>query len=164
MILPDYLSAGLRVVFCGTAAGRISARRGHYYAGPGNRFWPLLAQIGVLPRVFRPEEDFLAQSYGIGLTDVAKTVFGPDAQLPQTGYDPVGLRGKIAMLRPKVLAFTSLTAARRGLQNPAVTLGVQTPHPAFGDVQIWALPSPSGLAKSHFDARVWQAMAQAMPA
>lgn len=38
MILPDRLGPGLRVVFCGTAAGAVSARKGHYYAGPGNLF------------------------------------------------------------------------------------------------------------------------------
>ena len=162
MILPDYLDSGLRVVFCGTAAGRISAQKGHYYAGPGNRFWPMLAQTGLLPRLFRPDEDHLVTRFGIGLTDVAKTVSGPDAQLPQSGYDPAGMCGKIAALRPRVLAFTSLTAARRALQNPAVKLGVQAPHPAFGGAQIWALPSPSGLAKSHFDPKVWHAMAQAV--
>jgi double-stranded uracil-DNA glycosylase len=36
--LPDYLAFGLRVVFCGTAAGKTSASSGHYYAGTGNLF------------------------------------------------------------------------------------------------------------------------------
>jgi double-stranded uracil-DNA glycosylase len=34
-VLPDVLGPGLRVVFCGTAAGAVSAVRGAYYAGPG---------------------------------------------------------------------------------------------------------------------------------
>ena len=50
MILPDRLQAGLRLVLCGTAAGRVSALRGQYYAGPGNLFWPLLAETGLTPR------------------------------------------------------------------------------------------------------------------
>lgn len=37
-VLPDLLRPGLRVVFCGTAAGAASALSGAYYAGRGNRF------------------------------------------------------------------------------------------------------------------------------
>jgi TDG/mug DNA glycosylase family protein len=37
-ILPDVLMPGLKLVFCGTAAGTVSARRGQYYAHPQNRF------------------------------------------------------------------------------------------------------------------------------
>ena len=37
--LPDYLAPGLKVVFVGFNPGETSARRGHYYAYPGNRFW-----------------------------------------------------------------------------------------------------------------------------
>lgn len=39
---PDLLAPHLRLVFCGTAAGNVSAARGAYYAGPGNQFWPIL--------------------------------------------------------------------------------------------------------------------------
>ena len=43
-VLPDILQPGLRVVFCGTAAGRASAKARAYYAGPGNSFWKTLPQ------------------------------------------------------------------------------------------------------------------------
>ena len=49
-VLPDVLEPGLRIVFCGTAAGHVSARRGAYYAHPQNRFWPALHAIGLTPR------------------------------------------------------------------------------------------------------------------
>jgi len=45
MVLPDVLTPGLQVVFCGTAAGTASAKRGAYYAGPGNQFWPMRVRI-----------------------------------------------------------------------------------------------------------------------
>jgi TDG/mug DNA glycosylase family protein len=41
-VLPDLLRPGLRIVFCGTAAGTVSAARGVYYAHPQNRFWSAL--------------------------------------------------------------------------------------------------------------------------
>ena len=49
-VLPDVLAPDLRVVFVGTAAGARSAAVGHYYAGPGNRFWHTLHEIGLTPR------------------------------------------------------------------------------------------------------------------
>src|SRR3546814_7604122 len=55
-VLPDVLAPGLRLVFCGSAAGRKSAELGAYYAGPGNKFWPTLYEIGLTPRHFRPQD------------------------------------------------------------------------------------------------------------
>ena len=41
MILKDLLQPNLDIVFCGTAAGEVSARKAAYYAGPGNQFYPI---------------------------------------------------------------------------------------------------------------------------
>ena len=49
-ILPDVLGPGLALVICGSAAGTASARAGAYYAGPGNRFWWILAHSGLTER------------------------------------------------------------------------------------------------------------------
>ena len=54
----------------GTAAGRVSARRGLYYAG--NRFWRTLHEVGLTPIELRPGEHGKLLDYGIGLTDLAK--------------------------------------------------------------------------------------------
>lgn len=80
-MLPDRLAPGLQVLFCGTAAGTASATRGHYYAGPGNRFWGLLAQTGLTPRLLRPDEDHLMPGFRTGLTDLAKGVAGMDREI-----------------------------------------------------------------------------------
>jgi TDG/mug DNA glycosylase family protein len=55
-ILPDMLARGLKVVFCGTAAGRVSAATQSYYAHPQNQFWRTLAAVGLTPRQLRPGE------------------------------------------------------------------------------------------------------------
>jgi double-stranded uracil-DNA glycosylase len=81
-VLPDLLQPNLRIVFCGTAAGTMSARRGHYYAHPQNKFWPILHAIGLTPRRLDPSEFRLLAEWGIGLTDIAKHVSGMDWQLP----------------------------------------------------------------------------------
>ena len=48
--LQDLLSPGLDLVVCGTAASSVSAEKGQYYAGPGNRLWSVLAETGLTPR------------------------------------------------------------------------------------------------------------------
>ncbi len=159
-VLPDRLRPGLTVVFCGTAAGHASARRGHYYAGPGNRFWALLAETAITPRRLLPEEDHLAESYGIGLTDLAKDASGMDRDIPRGAFTPARLIREIAAQRPAVLAFTSLTAARLALGRAALGAGEAAPHADLAGIRIWALPSPSGAARGSFSPEPWHRLGQ----
>lgn len=157
-MLPDHLRAGLDVVFCGTAVGRMSAAWGHYYANSGNLFWRVLAETGLTPQRLRPEDDWRMPHFGLGLTDLAKGVAGQDADIPRAAFDPDRVFATVAALRPRALAFTSLTAARIACGAQAVA-GPLPPDPRAPGVQLWALPSPSGLARRHFDRGPWQALA-----
>ena len=115
-VLPDLLQPGLRIVFCGTAAGNVSAARGAYYAHPQNRFWSALHAIGLTPRQLRPEEYPEMPQWGLGLTDIAKHVSGMDRELPSGALGReagAALKAKIMGTEPRWLAFTSLTAGRR---------------------------------------------------
>lgn len=160
MILPDYLAPGLKVVFCGTAAGRVSAQAGHYYANPGNRFWTLLCETGLTPHRLAPSDDHLLNSFGMGLTDLAKTVFGQDAQIPRDAWDSSGLITRIRSHQPRNLAFTSLTAARLALGRKQAAAGMLEPDLRLPGVTLWALTSSSGLARRHFSAEPWHALAR----
>lgn len=159
MILPDHLRPGLRLVFCGTAPGTASAKAGHYYANPGNLFWRLLHETGLTPRRLSPGEDHLLPDFGIGLTDLAKTAFGQDADIPRAAFDLPGLIARINAAHPTTLAFTSLTAARLALSRPRLAAGRLENDPCLPGVALWALPSPSGLARSHFSDAPWKALA-----
>ncbi len=81
-VLPDLIKPGLRIVFCGTAAGTVSAARGAYYAHPQNRFWTALHAFGLTPRKLNPEEYNELPQWGLGLTDIAKHMSGMDRELP----------------------------------------------------------------------------------
>ena len=160
-VLPDVLAPGLRVVFCGTAAGTVSAARGAYYAHPQNRFWRTLGECGFTPRRLAPEEFPLLPSFGLGLTDIAKRVSGMDKQLPPgaLGREPCAdLRARILAAQPNFLAFTSLTAGRKFLGGGA---GFGEAPERIGATRIWLLPSPSPAAAWNFDARWWRALAEA---
>ena len=116
-ILPDVLAPGLRVVFCGTAPGTASARAGAYYAGPGNRFWPTLHEVGLTPFLLRPAEFTRLPEFGIGLTDISKTASGSDLDVGRSGFDPARLASAIAAASPAHLAFNGKNAARSALDR-----------------------------------------------
>lgn len=161
-VLPDVLAPGLAVVFCGTAAGTESARQRAYYAHPQNRFWRALHEAGLTPRRLAPPEYAQVLAYGLGLTDIAKSVSGMDRELPagSLGRDPcAAVRAKIEFYAPRILAFTSLTGARRFLARPKVAIGEQPER--IGSTAIWALPSPSPLAQWNWDLAAWKALAEA---
>jgi TDG/mug DNA glycosylase family protein len=161
-VLPDLLRPGLRIVFCGTAAGTVSAARGAYYAHPQNRFWSALHAIGLTPRQLRPEEYRELPQWGLGLTDIAKTASGMDRELPVGALGAnacAALEAKITADEPDWLAFTSLTAGRRYLRRAA---GFGEQRERIGRTRLWLLPSPSPTAGWNWDSNKhwWRALAE----
>lgn len=156
-ILPDLLRPRLMLVFCGTAAGERSAREGAYYAHPGNLFWRALHEAGITPVRFAPSDFPSLLELGVGLTDLAKRHSGNDADLPRDAFDVPGLLAKIDHYRPRLLAFTSKTAARAALGRAVTVYGVQPER--LGDTEVHALPSPSGQARRHWDLGPWRRLA-----
>jgi TDG/mug DNA glycosylase family protein len=155
-VLRDLLAPDLAVVFCGTAAGTASARRRAYYAGPGNAFWPTLFAVGLTPRRLEPEEYECITEYGLGLTDLAKTVAGSDRSLSAEHFDSDGLRAKIQKYRPRVLAFTSKRAAEEFVGHP-VDYGLLPD--SIGETALFVLPSPSGAARRYWCDKPWRELA-----
>lgn len=161
--VPDLLAEGLRVVFCGTALGRASAEARAYYAHPGNFFWRTLHATGLTPRQLEPQEYPELLSYGIGLTDMCKTAFGNDAQLPEDAFDVAALRAKIERYAPGMLAFTSKRAAQAVLADlgaEGIRYGEQ--EVTLHGTRLFVLPSPSGQARKFWKIGPWQALAQAI--
>jgi len=159
-VLPDLLVPGLRIVFCGTAAGAASAARGAYYAGRGNRFWPILAETGLTPRLLSPEEFPLLPDFGIGLTDLAKHASGADADLAVDSFDRAGLISRIQAVDPGVLAFNGKRAAAEFYGLPTARIAYGTAPPVAGLPPIFVLPSTSRAANGNWDAGIWHAFAQ----
>ena len=159
-LVPDLLEPGLRLVFCGTAPSRISARARAYYANPQNRFWGTLFKVELTPRLFAPHEYPRLLEHKIGLTDVAKRHSGVDSSLPGEAFAPLELRLKLVTYRPQMLAFTSKRAAGEVLQVPTGRLeyGLQTSR--LEDTALWVLPSTSPLGANHFQLTPWLELAQ----
>lgn len=156
-VLPDVLAPGLSVVFCGSAVGAASAKRRAYYAGPGNAFWPTLANVGFTPHKIAPEEYGTITQYGLGLTDLAKKVAGQDSILREEDFDRDGLKSKILEHRPRILAFTSKRAAEEYIGHP---VGYGRLLETIGDTMLFVLPSPSGAARRYWSEEPWRELAR----
>jgi len=68
--LGDLLRPGLDLVIVGYNPSLPAWRTGRYYANPTNRFYRLLFESGLTPRLLRPEEDHQLLEYGVGATDL----------------------------------------------------------------------------------------------
>ncbi|HXS46478.1 MAG TPA: mismatch-specific DNA-glycosylase [Solirubrobacterales bacterium] len=157
-VLPDVLCPGLRVVFCGTAAGTASARARAYYAGPGNGFWRTLHEIGLTPVQLAPAEFEHLPEHGIGLTDICKVLHGSDLEVGTVEFDVAGLAERIATAEPAKLAFNGKNAARGALERD-VDYGPQPEQ--IGGAVVWVLPSTSGAARRFWDTGPWRDLAVA---
>ena len=155
-ILPDILSPDLKVIFCGSAAGRRSAEAGAYYAGPGNRFWPMAYRMGLTPVLFEAQRYRDVLACGIGLTDLAKRKSGADAQIADSAYDPPRLRQAVKSLAPSALAFNGKRPAQLFFGGQ-VQYGLQ--RDACGTTRVFVLPSTSGAARRFWDEEPWMELA-----
>jgi double-stranded uracil-DNA glycosylase len=145
-VLPDYLKEDLDVVFVGTSVATASASRGHYYAGPGNKFWEFLWEADLTgERLLVPEQDGMVLEYGIGLTDIVKgRASSSDSLLRSSDYDVPGFIAKIETFKPFVVAFNGKEAAKKGFTalkkgEPQLGLADWT----LGESRVYVLPSSS---------------------
>ena len=156
-VLPDVLAPGLDVVFCGSAVGAASARIGAYYAGPGNKFWPMLFKIGLTPARLDSHHLPDVRQFGIGLTDMAKSVSGSDASLSGDVDDPSAVRTKVKRFKPRVLAFNGKRAAQVFFGD---TVGYGQQVVTIETTSIFVLPSTSGAAVRFWDETPWFGLAE----
>jgi TDG/mug DNA glycosylase family protein len=160
-VLPDYLRAGLGVVFAGTSVSTTSAARGHYYSNPTNKFWSLLGATGLLGDiVLGPEDDVRINDFRIGLTDIVKArAESSDSRLETADFDVASFVAKVEDHRPLVIAFNGGLAAKAVARH----LGRSVPSAAadwqIAGAQVYRLPSSSGAAAIGTDTKVqaWQA-------
>jgi TDG/mug DNA glycosylase family protein len=140
---------GLRVLFVGINPSLTSARVGHHFARPGNRFWPTLQAAGFTPRRFDPSEDDELPRHGVGVTNLADR---PTRAAAELGADELraGAAALDALVRehaPRLVAVVGVTAWRTAFDRPRAVLGLQPD--TVGGRPVWVLPNPSGLNAHH---------------
>ena len=150
--LPDLLEPGLTLVFVGLNPSEYSAREGHYFANPRNRFWAAFNRSSLLPpaigRECGPADDAVLLNHGIGFTDVVKRPTPQGSGLRAADYRrwaPV-LREKLLEFQPALACFHGLMAYKAYLQyvegeKPAPELGLQPS--SIGRSKVFVVPNPS---------------------
>jgi mismatch-specific thymine-DNA glycosylase len=141
--LPDYLRYGMKLVIVGHNPGDRSARVGHYYAGRGNEFWPMLYDSGVLPELLDYHDDKRMIEFGVGLTDLVKrpTRGTEELRREEIVEGRILLGQKLGQYAPRVIAFNGKITYEQFSQRPC-KLGLQKGR-LYG-AQVFVLPSTSG--------------------
>jgi TDG/mug DNA glycosylase family protein len=105
--LTDYLRPNLDLVIVGINPGRRSWAAGHHYAGPGNHFWPLLYESGLVSEPLTYRDEARVFEWNIGLTNmVARTTPSlSDLSLGELRAGAKSLARKLERYRPRVVAF-----------------------------------------------------------
>ena len=140
--LPDYLRSGMKLIIVGCNPGDRSARVGHYYAGRGNEFWPLLYDSGVVPELLDHRNDKRMIEFGIGLTDLVKRATRGTEELTREEFAEgrILLAQKIEQFAPQVIAFNGVGTFENFAQRRCKP-GLQKDR-LYG-AQVFVLPSTS---------------------
>lgn len=140
--LPDYIQPDLDILIVGINPGLYSARKGHYYASPANRFWNAIYAAGLVPVALEPLQDGRLLEFGIGLTDVVKRPTAGIHELnPQEFRMGAGrLRRLILRYHPRIVCFNGLTGYR-AVFGEVARPGLQPQR--LGLSEIFVIPSTS---------------------
>src|SRR5260370_17696885 len=105
--LPDHLRKGMKLVIVGCNPSESSVRVGHYYAGRGNEFWPMLYKSGVVPEPFDYHDDKRVIEFGVGLTHLVKRPTKGVEELKREDYAEgrIVLSQKLKEFAPHAVAF-----------------------------------------------------------
>ena len=141
--LPDYLRKGMKMILVGANPGERSARVGHYYAGRGNQFWPMMYESGVIPEPLGYEDDRRLVEFGIGMTDLVKRPTRGIEEIDREEFSEgrVLLAQKLEDLRPRVIAFNGKMVYEKFTGRPC-KLGLQK-EKLYG-AHVFVLPSTIG--------------------
>lgn len=140
------LAPGLDLVFVGYNPSLPAWRTGHYYANPGNRFYRLLFESGLTPRLLAPAEDRTLPDYGIGATDLLPVPSARADLVPAADFRAAGPRllARLAELDPLAVCCNGVGVFRHLFGVAPVRLGRQ-PDRRVGRGVLFVVPSTSGL-------------------
>lgn len=170
---PGTAEKQLKLLIIGHNPSAQSWAKGHYYANPSNRMWPLLAKAGIVPAHFTAADDQQCPSLcGLGFTDIMPGVCETDSsKFPDSAVAAckASLYQRLVAhckrvggvhSAPRLIAFAGLRQwralfpATHSRSRPAAEedrYGIQTERPPDWPAELAAcavflLPSSSGAA------------------
>ena len=146
--LPDYLAPSLDMVFVGINPSLYSARTGHYFAQPRNRFWRAFNASGLAPEPLSPETDHRFLEFNMGFTDLVKRPTRGIGELTSDDFrhGALVLQEKLQHYQPRLVCFQGITAYTHYLRyaegtQQRVSPGLQS-H-VIGRSRVFVVPNPS---------------------
>jgi TDG/mug DNA glycosylase family protein len=142
--VPDHLAPGLKLVIVGINPGVRSGTMHHHYAYPGNHFWPLLNESGLLPEALTYETDYRALEFGIGLTNLCHRTTREANELSreELAQGATELREKLLRYKPGVVCFNGMSIYQAFAGLKKVHPGLQEER--VGESLLYVMPSSSG--------------------
>ncbi|MFN8040693.1 MAG: mismatch-specific DNA-glycosylase [Acidimicrobiales bacterium] len=139
--LADTVGSGMRVLVCGLNPSVFSADAGIGFARPGNRFWPVALDAGLVTVDRDPVAALV--DHGVGMTDLVKRATPrADALRPDEYRDGLARVDRLlAWLTPGVVVFVGLAGWRSAVDRRAVA----GPQGERHGVPVYVMPSTSGL-------------------
>lgn len=149
--IPDHLAYDLDILFVGFNPSLKSGETGHHYANPHNRFWKILYQSGLTPRLYKAEEDGDLLRLGYGLTNIVERPTRSAAEITKEEYaeGKEKLKRKIEKYRPKIVCFVGKGVYQAYSGRKKVNWGLQE-VPVIAGVSEFVAPSSSGLVRMKF--------------
>jgi double-stranded uracil-DNA glycosylase len=154
--LLDLLRPGLRLVVCGSAAGRASALR---YAERGNRFWHVLHEVGLTATELEPGDYALLMEARIGLIDLAEYVAGEHAALRGDALYAARLRDVVEAIQPRALAFNGKNTASIFYRGATHRLSYGRQLERIGETACYVLPSTAATS-AFWSIEPWRELAR----
>jgi mismatch-specific thymine-DNA glycosylase len=142
--VPDHLRHGLKLVIVGINPGLRSGATGHHYAYPGNHFWPLLYESGLVPERITYADDARVLEYGIGLTNLCDRTTHEASELTREELEAgaAALRRKLLEYRPRAVCFNGMGIYEAFSGRKKVALGLQ--QETLAGILLYVVPSSSG--------------------
>lgn len=146
--ISDHMAEGLQILFVGYNPSIRSGETGHHYANPNNRFYRILLQAGLTPRLYKPQEDGDLLEIGYGFTNIVARPSLTAAEITADEYREGRriLKAKIETYRPKVVCFVGKGVYEQYSGRRGVSWGSQ-PQPMVEGVIDYVCPSSSGLVR-----------------
>jgi TDG/mug DNA glycosylase family protein len=131
-------------VLIGINPGLRSGASGHHYAYPGNHFWPLLYQSGLLPEPLTFAADARVLEFDIGLTNLCHRTTREAGELTkqELAEGAVNLRAKLLACRPAVACFNGMGIYEAFAGHKRIKPGLQPEK--LADTLLFVVPSSSG--------------------
>jgi TDG/mug DNA glycosylase family protein len=155
--VPDHLRPGLKLVIVGINPGLRSGASGHHYAYPGNHFWSLLYESGLIRERLTYAEDHRALEYDIGLTNLCDRTSREASELTreELAEGAASLRRKLLKYAPRVVCFNGMgiyeafvqvldvrSAGGASPRRRKIAPGLQPER--LGETRMFVVPSSSG--------------------